>query len=63
MLFTLVSYLELGPEFWLVAPLAMMAYFAFSGGHRRSAICCFAFAGLALIVALPAAKVAGERLV
>lgn len=61
-LFTVVSFFGLGPVFWLVPPLTMIAYFAWSAGGRAAAAIC-AVAAVALLVALPAVKVAGERLV
>jgi hypothetical protein len=62
LLFTLVSYLELGPLFWLLPPLALLAYFAWGLGKRPVVAISLGTAVLLAII-LPHANVAGQRLV
>ncbi len=62
LLFTLVSYLQLGPVFWLVPSLAVLAYFAFADGKRSTGALVVA-ATVALVVLLPLARARGEVLV
>ena len=62
LLFTLVSYLELGPAFWLVPPLAVLAYFAWAAG-KRAVGGLAVVAAVVLVIVLPLAKVPGERLI
>jgi hypothetical protein len=62
LLFTLVSYLELGPSFWLAPPLLVIAYFAWSDGKRATGGLAIA-ATLMLVVVLPLANVSGQRLI
>jgi hypothetical protein len=62
LLFTLVSYLELGPIFWLVPPLAMLAYFAWGQG-KRAVVGLSLASAVVLAVVLPLANVAGQRLI
>lgn len=62
LLFTLVSFLELGPVFWLVPSLAVLAYFSWSAGNRI-ALALSGAAAVVLVIALPLSHPAGERVV
>lgn len=62
LLFTAVSFLELGPIFWLVPSLALLAYFSWVARSRAALIVSVAAAVL-LAIALPLSQPAGERVV
>lgn len=62
LLFTAASYLELGPGYWLVPSLALLAYFAWVAGNRASAALAMG-AAVVILAALPFTRTSGERVV
>jgi hypothetical protein len=62
LLFTSVSYLELGPSFWLVPSFALLAFFGWSLRQQLATVIS-AVAALVLLVALPFTTTPGERVV